>query len=67
MNYQLLAHGFLPVSIAKEARLDYFNALEAYAVHGDLKPFTDMIASLEEEQLDRYLGMIERQGQKQQE
>ncbi|WP_342438306.1 hypothetical protein NSS79_03605 [Paenibacillus sp. FSL L8-0436] len=28
-------HGFLPVSIAKEVRLDYFNALEAYAVHGD--------------------------------
>lgn len=35
MNYQLMAHGFLPVSIAKEARLDYFNALEAYAVELD--------------------------------
>jgi hypothetical protein len=58
-----LAHGFLPVSIAKESRLDYFNALEAYAVHRDLKPFADMIASLEEQQLDRYLGMIERQAQ----
>lgn len=63
MNYQLMAHGFLPVSIAKEARLDYFNALEAYAVQRDLNPFADMIASLEEHQLDRYLGMIERQGQ----
>ncbi len=60
MNYQLLAHGFLPVSIAKEARLDYFNALEAYAVERDVTPFADMIASLEEQQLDRYLGMIER-------
>lgn len=66
MNYQLLAHGYLPVSIAKESRLDYFNALEAYAVNRDLKPFADMIASLEEQQLDRYLGMIERQGQRQQ-
>lgn len=63
MNYQLMAHGFLPISIAKEARLDYFNALEAYAVHRDLNPFADMIASLEEQQLDRYLGMIERQRQ----
>lgn len=63
MNYQLLAHGFLPVSIAKEARLDYFNALEAYAVERDVTPFADMIASLEEQQLDRYLGMIERQKQ----
>ncbi|ASA25797.1 Fic family protein [Paenibacillus donghaensis] len=66
MNYQLLAHGFLPISIAKEARLDYFNALEAYAVQGDLAPFADMIASLEEQQFDRYLGMIERQKQRQQ-
>lgn len=63
MNYQLMAHGFLPVSIAKEARLDYFNALEAYAVERDLNHFADMIALLEEEQLDRYLGMIERQRQ----
>lgn len=61
MNYQLLASGYLPVSIAKETRLEYFNALEAYAVRRDLKPFADMIALLEEQQLDRYLGMIERQ------
>ncbi|MNW44206.1 Adenosine monophosphate-protein transferase SoFic [compost metagenome] len=66
MNYQLMAHGFLPVSIAKESRLDYFNALEAYAVQRDLNPFADMIASLEEQQFDRYLGMIERQVQGQQ-
>lgn len=59
MNYQLMANGFLPVSIAKENRLDYFNALEAYAVNQDLNHFADMIASLEERQLDRYLGMTE--------
>lgn len=66
MNYQLMANGFLPISIAKEARLDYFNALEAYAVHRDLQPFADTIASLEEQQLDRYLGMAERQARGQQ-
>ncbi|MDP4096392.1 Fic family protein [Paenibacillus sp. P96] len=59
MNYQLMAHGFLPISIAKEERLSYFNALEAYAVNQDLSPFADMIAVLEEQQLDRYLGMKE--------
>lgn len=64
MNYQLMAHGILPVSIAKETRLDYFNALEAYAVERDVKPFADMIASLEEQQFDRYLGMIERQARR---
>lgn len=61
MNYQLIANGFLPISIAKENRLEYFSALEAYAMQRDLKPFADMIASLEERQLDRYLGMAERQ------
>ena len=59
MNYQLMAKGFLPISIAKENRLEYFNTLEAYAVEGNLSPFADMIAELEEQQLDRYIGMIE--------
>lgn len=58
MNYQLMKNGFVPVSIAKENRLDYFNALEAYAAEGDLTPFADMVAELEEQQLDHYLAMI---------
>lgn len=58
MNYQLMANGFPPISIAKENRLAYFIALETYAVEGDLKPFADMIAELSDQQLDRYLGMI---------
>lgn len=57
MNYQLMAAGFLPVSIAKENRLEYFEALEAYAVNGDLQPFAEMIATLESERLDEYLGL----------
>jgi len=57
MNYQLMANGFFPISVAKENRLDYFNVLEAYAVNQNLITFADMIASLEEQQLDRYLGM----------
>lgn len=57
MNYQLMAQGFLPVSIAKEDRLEYFDALEAYAVSGNLIPFTDLIAALEEVQLDEYLSI----------
>ncbi len=39
MNYQLMSGGFLPVSIAKERRLEYFDALEAYAVGRDRNPF----------------------------
>ena len=58
MNYQLMFFGFLPVSIDKETRLVYFEALEAYAVGGNLKPFAEMIAALEEIRLDEYLSII---------
>lgn len=56
MNYQLMAKGFLPISVAKEDRLAYYNALDQFAVHGELKDFADMIAALEEKQLDKYLA-----------
>lgn len=57
MNYQLLINGFPAVSIAKENRLDYFNALEAYAVEGNLAPFAEMIAELTRQRLDHYLAL----------
>lgn len=57
MNYQLMVHGFLPVSIAKNERLYYFQALESYAVDGNLSPFAEFIAKLEDIQLDNYLNM----------
>lgn len=58
MNYQLMINGFLPISIAKENRLEYYNALEEYAVNNDLVPFSEMIYKLENEQLDIYLKLI---------
>ena len=58
MNYQLMLNGFLPVSIAKEDRLRYYNVLEEYAVNQSLQPFADMIADLEEAQLDEYIRLI---------
>lgn len=39
------------------------STLEAYAVEGDLSPFAEMIAELVDQQLDRYLGMLESQAQ----
>ena len=58
MNYQLMANDFLPISIAKENRLNYYSALEEYAVSENLVPFTDLIADLEEKQLDSYIRLI---------
>ena len=63
MNYQLMLHGFLPVSVAKENRLEYFDALEAYAVNGNLEPFSEMIAELEKQRLEEYVSAAEEQVQ----
>ena len=57
MNYQLLLNDFPAVSIRKEDRLAYFDALEQYAVNGDLTMFADLVAALVETRLDRYLSM----------
>lgn len=58
MNYQLMLNGFLPISIAKENRLEYYNVLEEYAVNNDLVPFAELIYNLEDEQLDTYIKLI---------
>lgn len=58
MNYQLMSNEFLPVSVNKEDRLEYFSYLEEYAVNGNLVPFADFIAELEEQQLDEYLSIF---------
>ena len=56
MNYQLMTAGFQPISINKEARLDYYQALEEYAVNGNIEPFAEMIAQLEDERLDECIN-----------
>lgn len=61
MNYRLMEKGFLPVYIAKEDRLAYYNALDEYASHGKLDDFAEMIALLEEKKLDKYLELAARQ------
>lgn len=58
MNYQLMRNGFLPVSVNKEDRLEYFSYLEEYAVNSNLELFADFVAELEEQQLDEYLSIF---------
>lgn len=59
MNYQLLQQGFLPVSISDKNRLAYFTALEEYAIEKNITPFANMIAELEEKELDFYNKAID--------
>ena len=58
MNYQLLSSGWLPVSVPKEERLRYYEALEAYAISGNIQPFAVFIAELEEKELDQMIEMV---------
>ncbi|MCM1088263.1 MAG: Fic family protein [Muribaculaceae bacterium] len=55
MNYQLMAEGFPAVSVAKEDRLEYFQALDVYAVEGSLQPFADLVAGLVDRRMDMYI------------
>ena len=57
MNYQLLAHKLVPISIPKLDRLEYFKRLEEYALSGNIEPFADYVAGLEEKRLDEFLEM----------
>ncbi len=58
MNYQLMHAGFLPISIEKEKRLEYFEALDVYAVDQNLRPFAKMVTELESQRLDEYLTIV---------
>ena len=57
MNYQLLAHKLVPISIPKLDRLEYFKRLEEYALSGNIEPFADYVAELEEKRLDEFFEM----------
>ena len=59
MNYQLMLSDWLPISIPKEERLRYYEALESYAVSGDINPFVAYVAELENKELDSMIAMIE--------
>lgn len=54
MNYQLMSQEFSVISIAKEERLVYFKALNAYAVERDLQPFAGLKAGLVDRLLEWY-------------
>ncbi len=58
MNYQLIKNGYLPISIPNEDKLKYYEALNEYAVNGNLNPFNKLIYDLEEKELDFYIKAI---------
>lgn len=58
MNYQLLKNGYLPISISNDDRFDYYEALDEYAISGNLEAFIKLIYELEDKKLDFYIEAI---------
>lgn len=57
MNYQLMLEGYLPISIAKDDRYRYYDALNRYAMDDACDEFTALVAELENQRLDQYLAI----------
>jgi len=55
LNYQLTLDGFLPVSIAKGMRDEYYRTIDEYKINKDIVPFTEFLAGLEEKRIEEFL------------
>jgi Fic family protein len=55
LNYQLELEGFLPISITKDLREEYYNCIDEYKINRKTEPFTEFIAKLEEKRIKEFL------------
>lgn len=55
LNYQLELEGFLPISITKDLRDDYYKNIDEYKINRKIEPFTEFIAKLEEKRIKEFL------------
>jgi len=55
LNYQLELEGFLPVSITKGLRDEYFGTIDEFKINKDIVPFTEFLARLEEKRIKEFL------------
>ena len=58
MNLDLMNHGYNPVIIKKEDRLEYYTALDKAHTTGDYTDFIKLITKLEIEILNKYLELL---------
>lgn len=58
MNLDLMNHGFNPVIIKKEDRLEYYESLDKAHTTGDYTDFVKLITKLEIEMLKKYLKLL---------
>ncbi len=55
LNYQLELDGYLPISITKEERDDYFHNIDEYKINKKIEPFTEFLAELQAERIKEFI------------
>jgi Fic family protein len=56
LNYQLELDGFLPISVTKGHRDEYFRTIDEYKINKDMGPFLQFLADLEGARIQEFLG-----------
>ncbi|MDD3842118.1 MAG: Fic family protein [Candidatus Izemoplasmatales bacterium] len=56
LNYQLELDGFLPISIIKGIRNDYFKNIDEYKINKNIVPFTEFLTELEYNRITDFLS-----------
>lgn len=55
LNYQLELDGYLPVSVTKGERDEYFRTIDEFKINKDIEPFTAFLAGLEQQRIQDFL------------
>ncbi|MDD3128789.1 MAG: Fic family protein [Candidatus Izemoplasmatales bacterium] len=55
LNYQLELEGYLPISITKNQRDDYFKNIDEYKINKKIEPFTEFLADLEAKRIKEFI------------
>jgi len=55
LNFQLELEGFLPISITKDLRNEYYKTIDEFKINKKIEPFTEFIAGLEEKRIREFL------------
>lgn len=63
VNFELMKAGLLPVNIKFADRNEYYAAFDAYHKDGDAHVMTALISKYEEDELERYIDIIEKTAQ----
>ncbi|ERK56435.1 hypothetical protein HMPREF1983_01351 [Gemella bergeri ATCC 700627] len=59
LNLKLIKHGLLPINIKFTNREKYYNSFDEYPVNNGADYLTELIASYEVEELEKYIVIIE--------